>query len=650
MNGSKRLAVAVFAVTSLSSSAVELHPVRIEDVKLGGVAGEYADQCIRMRAYSDWAKGDMYEECVNAFRTHWDDMWGAWQGEYWGKTMLCFAGAVAYTGDEKLKTWVLDRTHAFVKEFQWPNGYLSTQAKEDFLTCGTNHPSRADQGGWSIWGRKYTMWALVELYKATGDEPCLTAAERMADHLCSQMKRLNLALNDTGAWYGISPASILSPLMELYRLKGKPEYLALARQTVEWFDGRQCNPGEIVRDAFRKEKVCVWHKTPCYWAKAYEIMSCLEGLVDYFRVTGDRHVLDAVLAYYGHLEREELNAMGSVGYFDHFVNATEKANGMSELCDVVYWIRLNRTLLLLTGEAKYADRIEEAFYNAFLAGVTRDGRWGAHIIRSHGTRHLFAPQQVNMREHQCCPDNMMRGYFDFAASTVAFSADGALDILLYSDVTAKLPGATVRILGGYPWAETPISVNVDLKASGKVRFRVPAWSKTFRLNGKTMTATDGWASVDAPAGKSAWELRFDLSPRIVDSAAREDEPLGSWPVKLNRDDVATYTTYFMTWMTPEMNVCLRSSPASRILRGPLVLAKGKLAGTTKEETLLAPSIRNLDWKASLRPMLSVERPAGVPAGWMLTLTRGVEAKTVPVADFASLSNTFDPSCWFSVWF
>lgn len=638
-----------FAFSLAEATGDVLEPVYVGNVRLSGVAGEYADQCIRMRAYSDWAKGDMYEECVNAFRTHWDDLWGAWQGEYWGKTMLCFAGAAAYTGDANLKKWVLGRAHEFVGEFQWPNGYLSTQTKEDFLTSGTNHPSRADQGGWSIWGRKYTMWALVELYKTTGDEKCLAAAEKMADHLCAQMKRLNIALNDTGAWYGISPASILSPLMELYRLRQKPEYLALARQTVEWFDGQKGNPGEIVRDAFRKEKLCTWHKTPCYWAKAYEIMSCLEGLVDYYRVTGDRHVLDAVLAYYGHLEREELNPMGSVGYFDHFVNASEKVNGMTELCDVVYWIRLNRALLLLTGEAKYADRIEEAFYNAFLAGVTRDGRWGAHIIRSHGTRHLFAPQQVNMREHQCCPDNMMRSYFDFAATVAAISKGGSVDVLLYSDAVAKLPGAEVKVFGGYPWSEAPVSVNVVLERAGKVRFRVPAWSKTFQLNGKATTVENGWAEAEAPAGKSAWELRFDLSPRIVDSAAREED-LSPWPVKLDRDDVSTYTTYFMTWMTSEMYACLRTEPASRILRGPLVLAKGKLAGTTKEETLLAPSIRGLGWKAALRPMSSIELPVGVPAGWMLTLTRGVESKVIPVADFASLSNGFDPSSWFSVWF
>ena len=98
------------------------------DARLLGRVGDSANACLQARAYSDWAHGPMYEECVNSFRTHWDDTDGraGWQNEYWGKTMLCFAGAVAYTHDPSLREWVLARAHAFIAEFQKPNGYLST--------------------------------------------------------------------------------------------------------------------------------------------------------------------------------------------------------------------------------------------------------------------------------------------------------------------------------------------------------------------------------------------------------------------------------------------------------------------------------------------------------------------------------------------
>ena len=629
------------------------------EVELKGVAGGYADRCIRARAYSGWARGDMYGECENAFTTHQDDEWGTWQGEYWGKTMLSFAGAVEYTEDVSLREWVLEKAHDFIATHQKPNGFVSTFIKEDNVVYH-NKNGRMYDGVFNVWGRKYTMWALVELYRVTGDETCLEAAVKMADHLVAQMKRLGVNLNETGAWCGVSSGSIIQPLMELYRIRPKAEYLELVRETVAAFEsGVGGREGAILKDAFRGDKIVDWHKTPCQWAKAYEIMSCLEGILDYYRFTGEKRILDAVLAYYAHLEREELNPMGSAGYFDHFVNAANRVNGMSELCDVVYWIRLNRSLLALTGEAKYADRIEEAFYNAFLSGVTRDGKWGAHIIRSHGSRHLYAPCQVAMKEHQCCPDNMMRTYFDIAGTIAAKGKDGALEVILYSDATAALEGAKVKILGGYPWAETPVVVNLDLASAGKVRFRVPAWSKEFYVNGKNAVATDGWYAAEAPVGKSAWEFKFDMSPRIDYWAARK-ENLPPAPVELNRDDVNSYSTYFMTWMAEEMRDAVHTTGGARVLRGPLVLAKGKLAGDTREETLFAESIRDFDaekarlpgwsWKASLRPVSVSDQNAAVPAAWELTLTRGSEMKRVSVADFASLSNTFDPAGWFSVWF
>ena len=94
----------------------------------------------------------------------------------------------------------------------------------------------------------------------------------------------------------------------------------------------------------------------------------------------------------------------------------------------------------------------------------------------------------------------------------------------------------------------------------------------------------------------------------------------------------------------------RHDPAMLVFRGPLVLAKGRLAGTLRAETLDASTVRGYGWKASLRPAPHTAENAGVPQAWILTLSRGPESKTIPVSDFASVSNVDDPSNWFSLWF
>ena len=621
------------------------------DVRLLGRVGDSADACVQARGYSDWARGPMYEECANSFRTHWDDTDGraGWQNEYWGKTMLCFAGAVAYTRDPSLREWVLARAHEFIEEFQTPNGYLSTYSREDFLRNNPDNPDAQTHWCFNIWGRKYTFWALIELHKATGDAECLAAAVKMADHLIAQLERLGLTIDKTGSWNGISSMSILRPMLELYRLTDDGRYLAFARSIVRAMDAEPTTPASIIRDAFRKEPIVSWYPLPTFWAKAYEILSCLEGLVEYYRITSEKRVLDAVMAWHTHLTDEELNPMGSAGYFDHFLNAAAHVNGMTELCDVVHWIRLNRELLLLTGEAKYADLIEESFLNAFLAGVWRDGRWGAHIIRSHGTRHLSAPAQTGMQLHQCCPDNMMRSYFDYAASQVARAADGALCVMLYTDGNVSDGGDTIEISGGYPWADGPVTAKVTLSKAGKVRFRVPQWSATLGVDGKAIAPQGGWVEVDAAAGENAWTLHFDMSPRLVDWTGHE-EAIPPSP-QLNHDEIPEYTVHFMEWYTPDMAGLSRQEPAMRVLRGPLVLAKGRLAGTSREETLFASTLLGQGWRAAaLRPAARTAANAGVAQPWTLVLQRADETREISVADFASVSNIDDPANWFSLWF
>ena len=357
--------------------------------------------------------------------------------------------------------------------------------------------------------------------------------------------------------------------------------------------------------------------------------------------------------------------MGSAGYFDHFLHAAAHVNGMTELCDVVHWIRLNRELLLLTGDPRYADLIEEAFLNAFLAGVSRDGRWGAHIVRSHGTRHLAAPAQTGMTLHQCCPDNMMRTYFDYAGSQVARVADGALCVLLYTDGTATLGADRVEIAGGYPWADGPVTVKATLAAPGKVRFRIPRWSGSAgslpAVSGSagslpavsqagSLRSQGRWIEVDAHAGENAWLLRFDLSPRLVDWTADAAEDLPPSPQD-GYDEIPDYAVHFMEWYTPEMAGLCRREPAARVLRGPLVLAKGRLAGTSREETLFAPTLRGGGWRAvALLPSPATVGNAGVARPWTLELERDGETRRIPVADFASVSNLDDPDNWFSLWF
>ena len=105
-----------------------------------------------------------------------------------------------------------------------------------------------------------------------------------------------------------------------------------------------------------------------------------------------------------------------------------------------------------------------------------------------------------------------------------------------------------------------------------------------------------------------------------------------------------------------MESLARRTAAAEVMRGPLVLAKGRAVGTSRAETLEFNTINKQSaWRLSLAPQKRSAKNAGAWGAWDLTLEKdvkgkGVEKKTIPVADYWSVSCMDDPENWFSLWF
>ena len=93
------------------------------------------------------------------------------------------------------------------------------------------------------------------------------------------------------------------------------------------------------------------------WAKAYETMSCLDGLAELYRVTGMKKYAEAVRCAAELFARYESYIMGSVGFHDIFAHASAVQNAISEPCDVIHWIRVCTELFALTKDPRYAAKM-----------------------------------------------------------------------------------------------------------------------------------------------------------------------------------------------------------------------------------------------------------------------------------------------------
>ena len=206
----------------------------------------------------------------------------------------------------------------------------------------------------------------------------------------------------------------------------------------------------------------------------------------------------------------------------------------------------------------------------------------------------------------------------------------------------------LELRGNYPVSET-FRVRAVAEKKGRLRLRVPYWAQNMVVDGTAMKPTAGRIELPVEAGEHTFDLVLKMPPRVVDSEAPEFEDIDT-VTELDTAKPEGYTKRFMSWYTPEMKGLERRTAAAEIMRGPLVVAKGRLAGTSREETFDFKTINKKGWKVSLAPSARTAANAAVWGAWDMTLEKDGERRRIPVADYWSVSCIDDPENWFSLWF
>lgn len=324
------------------------------------------------------------------------------------------------------------------------------------------------------------------------------------------------------------------------------------------------------------------------------MMSCLDGLLELYRVTGVKKYFDAVVCMYDLLNENELNVMRSVGFNDIFANASTLENALSEPCDVIHWIRMCTELFALTGDVKYANSVEKAFYNAFLASVSDDGKWGARAVRSN-CKNVFAEGQSGTKYNQCCLDNIPRGYIN--VTQFAFmQKQNELYINLYCPSETKINSdgmnAAVRITDGYI-QNGIVNVIVETEKELTVNLRIPDTSgERVCVNGVIINGDKGYYKMHLPAGKTVIDLDFALKAQIHDF--KSEVP------KVADDDFRNlrWTPYGIKGRTMPKEFMMKKR-CSYVTYGPILLAKSKKCGMSESDMFDFETICEKNYKVAV---------------------------------------------------
>ena len=547
----------------------KFEPFELGNIDEKGYVGHIIARQIHNRMNSEFARNVIYPMCEEPFRTRPDDKTnvGLWQGEFWGKWMISACRACRYTGDGEMKEFLRKCVFGLLSAAD-ENGYIGTYKNSlNMFPCdkkkGYEELGWECDWNWNVWCRKYTLWGLLEAYMLLSDAEILEGAEKFVEHLFGELKHNGIKLYETGTFVGMPSGSIMKPMLILYRITGKQKYLDFAFEIAESWDDESGKAPNLIRNAFSGIPVDDWYdNVGGKWAKAYEMMSCLDGLLELYRVTGVKRYYEAVAANVELLLKYEQNPFFSVGFNDQFISGSYYINAASEPCDILHWYRIIYELYLISGDKKYADIMELVGYNSLLASVSYDAKWGARIVRSHG-KHQYAPPQPGpnpLPNHHCCVNNLPRGLLNFAESAVVHSGK---NVYINQFTPIEIKGdIKVCIDDGYMLG---LPVKISVSGAEKAFVRIPEYCRWVKVCGEFAVPDNGYFEV--PADKlSEFTLEFDMNPRVLkfdrDMIAPNEDDVHFRRWSLNSNDVGYVNEKHMIF-----------GDCDRVMYGPLLLAR-----------------------------------------------------------------------------
>lgn len=437
------------------------------NVHLQGYLGGKVDRCINMRI-----KTQDINQLIEPFKNRTETR--LWQTEFWGKWILSAIAAYEYTLDPELFTIIRNAV----------DGLLATQTADGYIG---NYSADAQLQNWDIWGRKYTLLGLLAYYDISNDKRALEASVKLADHMLLQVGPGKADIVKTGNYRGMPSSSFLEPVVLLYRHTGEKRYLEFANYIVKQWETSQ-GPG-LISKALNKTNVADRFPQPEIWwswdngQKAYEMMSCYEGLLELYRVTGESSYLKSAQMAVQNIIETEINIAGSGTAFECFYHGGKRQTYPTyhtmETCVTFTWIKLCYNLLRLTANPMYADQIEKSVYNALLASMKFDASQISKYSPLEGIRQE-GEQQCGMHIN-CCNANGPRA-FALLPRYSLLSSSSTIYINLYGQSTSSIVVNTKNKVTLVQKTSYPVSEKIEVTIQPEkseiftMALRIPEWS------------------------------------------------------------------------------------------------------------------------------------------------------------------------------
>ncbi|MEH6420061.1 glycoside hydrolase family 127 protein [Pseudomonas sp. CGJS7] len=510
---------------------------------------------------------------------------GDWYGEHAGKWLIAAAKAAARSGDAGLRARV-HRVADFLISTQEPDGYLGTYAPERrFMRKQAPQPVSWDGAPsvrtWDIWTHAYLMLGFLEVHRHFREPRYLDAARKIGDLCLRTLSGGAIDITELGNHHGMSATVLLDPAVELYMASGDRAYLDLALTVLGQADA---HPQLALLTRALGGTDAAWIAT----GKAYQLAWNLVGLAKLYRVSGHADYLRAVESVWLSIREHHLTLGG--GPWGGVAHRSREAfnpagvfspQGYVETCSTLAWIQLNRELLAITGDARYAEEIERSAYNDLLGAQAPNGEDWCYYVFPNGRR-------VHTTYWRCCKSSGAMALEELPGVAYTRGDDGEIAVNVYGPGSAHIALAAAGDVGIQQDTDYPFSGEVRLRiapqreAEFALKLRIPSWAEGAQVEINGTPAEGAVAAGDYFSIRRRWRqgdtiaLRLPMAPRTHVAINRNVQESRAPDGSAVAQEVLHYEYLAVT--------C-----------GPLVYATGLIDGFKTEETLRLPAAPESDW-------------------------------------------------------
>lgn len=586
----------IYSEKSVNYKRLSTDKLFIHDKAIVDYVG-HIDDAFRFIEGFDLLKPELWARFVEQFRINPDDADCGWRGEYWGKMMRGASFVYSYTHNEKLLKVLTDTVEDILTTI-------------DDLGRISSYSVDAEFNGWDMWSRKYVLLGMQYFMEICEDEflnaRLIEAQKKQVDYIISKVGTAEGKTPITKTsflWKGLNSSSILEPIVRFYDLTGEQKYLDFATEIIKCGG---VNGGNVFKLAFDDEIDPYQYPV----VKAYEMISCFEGLLEYYRATGAEDCLTAVLNFARRLGKSDITIIGSAGctheLLDHSAarqTDTAYEGIMQETCVTVTWMKLCLQLLAISGEAEFAEYFEQSLYNAYLGSVNTEKNVNERVLLNNPTAILeplpfdsYSSLRLGTRGRgvggfRLMPDNHYYGCCACIGAAGIGMVHKAATMLSENGITLNLyingktetltPNGnplTLKVDTLYP-AEGRIEITLDLekKEAFDLTLRVPSWSEQTALSvcGETSDVNVGYNTISRE-----WKngdkivLNLDMRAKVI---LPPSNPTDVLHVDLNFETMDVIPKKVTATPEAKYHIALR--------RGPLVLARDARLGENVDEAV-----------------------------------------------------------------